>query len=484
MRLGVIVFLVLLLIPLSALPAFAVPIFEDDFSIDPEANGWTENFDAFDFPILDGINLLVPPHAGHGDEVIMEKNHFQPSPQEADTRFFSINRIISTVGFENIQISLTAHQTSDAFEPVDYLEISVDTNGDGIFESVLKDVEIWEGVEDQSTDDTGVVNGNFIPTSTGFIPLANAADNNPNLNIKIEAKFNSYREDYFLTDFEVIGDASTLDPDNDGDGLEDNEDNCPAIANADQADVDVDGAGDVCDACPNDAENDADGDGVCGDVDNCSAVVNADQADFDLDDLGDVCDSDKDGDGVDNTSDSCPATPNAGQEDNDGDGIGNACETMDISIIILDAINQVITLLLNPDFGLKEIKTEVAIIETEVLDTNHGLVAIKTAVDNIKTETDKIQMLKDDVELLKSQLTNMEEKIDTLDEFLVPPTPEEKALEKADKAQQKADDASPEKQEKEQAKACEKIQKEITKLEDKGITVPDDLQLLFDDNCS
>jgi len=438
MALRAVVFLVLLLIPLSAQPAFAVLLFQDDFSIDPELNGWTENF-VVDF--LDGINLLVPPHAGHGDEVIMEKNHFLPSPNTQEERFFSINRIISTVGFENIQISLTAHQTSDNYEPVDYLEISVDTIGEGIFESVLKDVEIWEGVEDQSTDDTDVPNGNTIPTSTGFIPLSNAADNNPNLNIKIEVRFNSYPEDYFLTDFEVIGDASQLDPDNDGDGLGDNEDNCPAIANADQAD-------------------------------------------FDLDDLGDVCDSDKDGDGVDNTSDSCPATPNAGQEDNDGDGIGNACETMDISIIILDAINQVITLLLNPDFGLKEIKTEVAIIETEVLDTDHGLVAIKTAVDNIKTETDKIQMLKDDVELLKSQLTNMEEKIDTLDEFLVPPTPEEKALEKADKAQQKANDASPEKQEKEQAKACEKIQKEITKLEDKGITVPDDLQLLFDDNCS
>jgi len=438
MRLGVIVFLVLLLIPLSAQPAFAVLLFQDDFSIDPESNGWTENF-VVDF--LDGINPLDPLHTGHGNEVIMEKNHFLPNPTTQERRFFSINRIISTVGFENIQISLTAHQTSDNYEPVDYLEISVDTNDDGIFESVLKDVEIWDGVEDQSTVDTDVPNGNTIPTSTGFIPLSNTADNNPNLNIKIEASFNSYREDYFLTEVEVIGNAIPLDPDNDGDGIGDNEDNCPAIANADQAD-------------------------------------------FDLDGLGDVCDSDKDGDGVDNTSDNCPATPNAGQEDNDGDGIGNACETMDISIIILDAINQIITLLLNPNFGLEEIKTEVAIIETEVLDTDHGLVAIKTAVDNIETETDKIQMLKDDVEMLKSQLTNMEEKIDTLVDFLVPPTPEEKALEKANKAQQKADDASPEKQEKEQAKACEKIQKEITKLEDKGITVPEELQELFNEKCT
>jgi len=201
----IIVFAALSIILVSSTPtAFADLLFEDDFSIDPELNGWTENFVV---DVLDGINPLAPPHAGHGDEVIMEKNHFQPEPIGEEVRFFSINRIISTEGFENIQISLTAHQTSDAFEPADYLEISVDTNDDGIFESVLKDVEIWDGVEDQSTVDTGVPFGNLIPTSTGFIPLSNAADNNPSLNIKIEASFNSYREDYYLTEVEVIGDA-------------------------------------------------------------------------------------------------------------------------------------------------------------------------------------------------------------------------------------------------------------------------------------
>lgn len=53
-----------------------------------------------------------------------------------------------------------------------------------------------------------------------------------------------------------------------GDGVEDGVDNCPADVNADQADADMDGLGDVCDACEGDNESgDADMDGVCADLD-------------------------------------------------------------------------------------------------------------------------------------------------------------------------------------------------------------------------
>jgi len=128
------------------------------------------------------------------------------------------------------------------------------------------------------------------------------------------------------------------DPTNDvdGDGVCGYADNCPNTANSDQADVDEDGVGDVCDPCPNDYYNDYDNDGVCGDVDNCSDVPNHDQADNDGDGVGDVCDLcpnnanaeeiDSDGDGKGDSCDNCPTVTNQDQADSNDDGQGDACQ--------------------------------------------------------------------------------------------------------------------------------------------------------------
>jgi hypothetical protein len=77
--------------------------------------------------------------------------------------------------------------------------------------------------------------------------------------------------------------------DQDHDGVFDDDDDCPAVANPDQKDTDHDGLGDACDGCPGGA--DADNDGVCDAADNCPAAPNADQIDVDGDSVGDRCDS-------------------------------------------------------------------------------------------------------------------------------------------------------------------------------------------------
>lgn len=79
--------------------------------------------------------------------------------------------------------------------------------------------------------------------------------------------------------------------DSDNDGIEDNSDNCPNMANSDQADNDNDGLGNVCDSTPNGGSTDTDGDGIADTTDNCPNMANADQADNDNDGLGNVCDS-------------------------------------------------------------------------------------------------------------------------------------------------------------------------------------------------
>lgn len=88
-------------------------------------------------------------------------------------------------------------------------------------------------------------------------------------------------------------------------------------------DADGDGICDLWDVCPSDPYDDADNDGICvgqgylppetGDHDNCPIAANAEQFDLDGDGAGDVCDN-------------CPLEANADQLDADSDGLGDICD--------------------------------------------------------------------------------------------------------------------------------------------------------------
>jgi hypothetical protein len=66
---------------------------------------------------------------------------------------------------------------------------------------------------------------------------------------------------------------------------------------------------------------DGDGDGALDCDDNCLVLPNADQADFDVDGVGNLCDN-------------CPWVPNSDQADSDGNGVGDACEDIGIDEVL------------------------------------------------------------------------------------------------------------------------------------------------------
>ena len=105
--------------------------------------------------------------------------------------------------------------------------------------------------------------------------------------------------------------------DTDGDGVCDDEDNCPSTPNPDQADTDNDGIGDFCDveecdAIDNDGDGeidegfDMDGDGTVDCLDGCPN--DPDKTDPGICGCG-VADVDTDGDGTPDCNDNCPNDP-------------------------------------------------------------------------------------------------------------------------------------------------------------------------------
>ncbi len=219
-----------------------------------------------------------------------------------------------------------------------------------------------------------------IAANAGY-SIFNVVKNGTSLGAVASVTFTSVSSDSSLSATFVKNTSNELD--SDFDGVFDHVDNCPTKANANQADLNLDGEGDACDndidgdGCNNNVDaqprnpavclgggtnnNDNDNDGILNDVDNCPNTANPGQWDKDKDNIGNECDDDIDGDncsnadelsagtlvwnatstplncgssnsndsdndGILNALDNCPTIANSGQWDKDNDGIGNECD--------------------------------------------------------------------------------------------------------------------------------------------------------------
>ena len=202
---------------------------------------------------------------------------------------------------------------------------TIDTDGDGVKDVTDNCTSIANA--DQADQDNDSI-GDVCDSDRDGDGVANGADIFPD-NANESA------------DFDLDGIGDNADSDDDGDTMSDAFEILYGFNPRDASDKNLDPDNDGIDNAaeftlqtnplkhnnPQDT-TDSDGDGVVDFADNCPALVNADQADLDADGVGNVCDSDRDNDNVLNDADAYP--DDASESRNfDGDAQGDNADTDD-----------------------------------------------------------------------------------------------------------------------------------------------------------
>lgn len=134
--------------------------------------------------------------------------------------------------------------------------------------------------------DGACATGTLLPESN-HVALGCDADNSADSLHVIKLAFDWAGQHGVTASGNFLLDCTSPPPDRDGDGVNDDHDNCPVTVNGDQLDTDGDGIGDACEAL---GAPDADCDGRPDTADNCVSVWNVSQADDDRDGVGNPCD--------------------------------------------------------------------------------------------------------------------------------------------------------------------------------------------------
>lgn len=181
--------------------AQAATIFSDEFTSDPGSLGWVEQIRGTgpgSSAITSDGSSAVFTHGGAGSPVLA----------------FTIDRVVDTTGYQDIQVKLWAHQSNTGWENGDFLMIQYDANGSGWGTSpnylgvLLQDVQVWDGVHQPPPGGTtSGITGNTVSTPTGLLSLPTTANDNAAFKIRIEGKMNANAETYFLDRIEVTGTA-------------------------------------------------------------------------------------------------------------------------------------------------------------------------------------------------------------------------------------------------------------------------------------